>query len=781
MIIWLNYLATMKNFNFENKKIIKTNKKQIAKYKQKKEVKTLETLCGTIEHITFCNQTNGYTVATLNCEQGSITVVGNMPFLAEGDSVELKGEITNHATYGEQFKVLYCERKAPEGAAAILSYLSSGAIRGVGPATARLIVERFGEDSLKVISETPEELAKIRGISLDKAFHIAKEYSKQFSVRDIMLAFAKFKITPEEALKIYKALGSNAVEIFEKNPYVLCEENIGFGFSRVDEIASFFPDAMQSEYRIAAGIIFVLKHNLSNGHTCLPEEKLISISSSLLNINEENCYMVLEKLKTGLKIRTKIKEETVFIFLPDYYSSEEYCAARISLLLKHPPKAEFAADMEIEFIERELKIEYAELQKKAILTAIKNGITVLTGGPGTGKTTTVNAIIKILQSKKLKIDLCAPTGRAAKRLSEVTKEDAKTIHRLLEVEWDESDKPVFKRNEQNQLKSDVIIVDEMSMVDIKLFESLLKAIKLGSRIILVGDADQLPSVGAGNVLFDIIASNKVPCISLNKIFRQALESLIVTNAHAIINGESPIFNNKSKDFFMIDEFNPIKAQTLVKTLCSERLPAAYKFNPINDIQVLCPSKLMELGSNSLNAVLQEALNPRTNNKKELNFKGVYLREGDKVMQIKNDYDIAWVNNKGEEGSGVFNGDIGILEKIDFKNGIFYIRYDDKLATYYHDNLNEIDLSYAVTIHKSQGSEFECVVLPLLNAPKKLLYRNLLYTAVTRAKKILVIVGSKQTLNEMIANNRKTLRYTFLKEFLTEKTEKIDSLLNSIKD
>ena len=722
-------------------------------------------LKGTIERITFNNPHNGYTVALLKTNDNEITVVGNVPFINEGDTVELIGEYTTHAIYGEQFKIEACERKAPEGAAAILQYLSSGAIKGVGPTTARYIVERFKDESLDIIANNPQRLAEIKGISITKAMLISEEYAKQYSIRDTMLYLSKFKITPEEALRIYKALGESAVTLINNNPYILCEDEINLSFLRVEEIASYFPQSKDSEYRTAAGLNFILKHNLSNGHTCLPKEKLILTAAELLGISKEDCEYTCNALIRGLKLRSKEIDSREFVFLNDYYAAEEYCAARIGVLLKNPPKSELALDIEIELIEKAENIEYDALQKQAIKAAIENGICVLTGGPGTGKTTTLNAIIKILENKNLNVALCAPTGRAAKRMSELTLKEAKTIHRLLEVEWGENNKHTYKRNEKNQLDCDALIVDELSMVDIKLFESLLKASRLGCRIILVGDADQLPSVGAGNILQDIIASSKVPYIKLTKVFRQALKSLIIKNAHAIINGEMPNLQDKSSDFFMLSDSDPFSASELIKDLVSTRLPKAYGFSSVKDIQVLCPSRISSLGSISINNLLQSVINPEKSSKKQLNFKDWCLREGDKVMQIKNNYDINWTSDKGENGSGVFNGDIGMLTKIDNKNGLFYVRFDDKVATYLKEQVSELELSYATTIHKSQGSEFECVIIPLLDSPKKLIYRNLLYTAVTRAKKLLIIVGSNHIVNAMIQNNKKTLRYTALKAFM----------------
>ena len=725
----------------------------------------MDTLKGIIERITFTNQQNGYTVALLSSDNGDITIVGTLPYICEGDIVELAGEYIYHSVYGEQFKVEVCEKRAPEGKAAILNYLSSGAIKGVGPTTARNIVDRFGDKALEIIANEPEKLSLIKGISVSKALNIGQEYAKQFNIRDIMLYLSKYKITPEEALKIYKVLGDNTISSIENNPYILCDDEINMSFPRVEEVSCYFPAAKDSEFRTAAALKFILKHNLTNGHSCLPIDKLCAITSDLIDVSAEDCEFTCNTMIKSLKLRSTIINDKTFVFLNDYYASEEYCAARIGVLLKNPPKEEIAADIEIELIEKEKNISYDELQKEAIKLSIKSGIMILTGGPGTGKTTTLNAIIEILSNKDLSVNLCAPTGRAAKRMSELTGREAKTIHRLLEVEWGQDDKPNFQRNERNPLDCDVLIVDELSMVDIKLFESLLKACRLGCRIILVGDSDQLPSIGAGNVLYDLLESELVPSIRLNRVFRQALESLIIKNAHDIISGNKPTLDNKTSDFFMLNEHSPEAASFLIKSLVAERLPKAYGLSPINDIQVLCPSKMMDLGSFSLNNILQDELNPPLKKKKEIHFKNWSLREGDKVMQIKNNYDIMWFADNGEAGSGVFNGDIGILETIDNKNGLFYVRYDDKVATYAKEQINELELSYAVTIHKSQGSEFDCVIIPVLDAPKKLLYRNLLYTAVTRAKKLLILVGSQEVVYTMINNNKKTLRYTALKEFL----------------
>ena len=729
--------------------------------------KKTESISGTVEHITYTNSSNGYTVAVLKTTDDSFTIVGTMPFLSAGDFVNLTGFFDTHPTYGPQFKVSSFEKTTPSDSISILRYLSSGAIKGVGPATARSIVERFGDRALTIIETEPERLSEIRGISLDKAIKIGEEYKKQFGVRDVMLFLSPFRVSPEGALRVFNSLGSNACDIIRQNPYVLCSEQIGFSFEKAEEISLTFNIPKDSDFRIAAGIEYILKHNLSNGHTCLPKNKLAETASRLLECERAEIHRIIGEMFNSLQLRLMVMDNTEFVFLPNYYAAEDFVSARLSVLLKYSPPSEIMADLEIEQIELKDKIKYEELQKKAIRMAVSSGIMVLTGGPGTGKTTTLNAIIKILKSKDLDIALAAPTGRAAKRMSELTGCEAKTIHRLLEVEWSDEEKHTFARNERNPLNCDVLVVDEMSMVDILLFESLLRAVRLGCRIILVGDADQLPSVGAGNVLADILASNCIPSVALTKVFRQAMESLIVANAHKIISGELPELSSKTSDFFMLQNTNRLSAAELVVELCAKRLPEAYGFEPMTDIQVLCPSKKLDLGSVNLNNMLQDRLNSKASDLKKVNFKGFELREGDKVMQTKNNYDIMWTSDNGEGGMGVFNGDIGILETVDRKNSLLKVRYDDKVAIYYNENVGELELAYAMTIHKSQGSEFECVVLPLLDTPSKLLYRNLLYTAVTRAKKLLIVVGSKQVLNLMVENNRKNLRYTSLKKRLED--------------
>ena len=722
---------------------------------------------GTVERITYRNESNSYTVAEVRTDTKSVTVVGIMPFLAEGDEAVFFGEYTVHPSYGEQFKANRFERKAPQNSAAILRYLSSGAIRGIGPATAQKIVEKFGADTLDVIQNKPQDLATVKGITLAKAKQVSEEYSKQYGIRDIMLLLSRYGATPDKCLAIYRRFGEKSTDIIKSNPYALCEEGIDFRFETVENIAEDFSFDRNSELRVSAGVEYVLRKNLANGHTCLPRQKLCEVSVKLLECKRETVEDCCDRLTECFRIKSKTVNGTEYLSIPEYYSAEEHIAARLFAVKRYIDKAVTVDKLEIENVERKLGIEFEDLQKQAIFEAFMGGILVLTGGPGTGKTTTLNAIISLFENRNLELELAAPTGRAAKRMTELTGREAKTIHRLLEVEWTEGDAKQFSRNEKNPLNCDVIIVDEASMIDALLFDSLLKALRLSCRIILVGDSDQLPAVGAGNVLNDILSSEIFPSIRLKKVFRQAGKSKIVTNAHAIINGESPEFSAKDSDCFFLRRQDRFSVSRTVLELVSERLPNAYGFDPIRDIQVLCPSRMTETGTVNLNNILQTTLNPDVSGKNQLAFKGIYLREGDKVMQIKNNYDLQYRRDNGEYGTGIFNGDVGFITDIDKRGGILKVRFDDKVATYFSEDLAQLELAYAVTVHKSQGSEYSCVVLPLFDVPQKLKYRNLLYTAVTRAKKLLVAVGNDKVWTDMVANDRKTLRYTMLKQFLKE--------------
>ncbi len=731
-----------------------------------KDVGALIDLCGTVAKITYRNEHNGYTVLILEQDGENITVVGTMPFVCEGDTLNCTGKMIFHTNYGEQFKAEKIERIIRNDSASLLRYLSSGSIKGVGPATARLIVEKFGEGTLEIIEHQPERLAEIRGISYTKAMNINAEYQKQFGLKDIMMLLTPFGVTPDEALRIFKKFGSSADRLIQENPYVLCEDGIDFSFDRAEEMAINFGIDNESAARIKAGIIYILKKNLGNGHTCLPLDKLISVAVQLLGVDADAIGTALDNMQRSFVLFEEEIEGKRYIFLPEYYNAEKYIAARLTAVKNQIPVCFPVDELEIDRIENMLKIKFGDLQRRAIFAAVDNGMLILTGGPGTGKTTTLNAIIKIFEHRDLNIILAAPTGRAAQRITELTGYEAKTIHRLLETEWTENGKHIFAKNERNPLDCDAIIIDEMSMVDTLLFESLLRALRTGCRIIMVGDADQLPSVGAGNILNDLLCSGNIDSVKLKTVFRQAEKSRIVVNAHAIIDGrEIDLKIDDNSDFFMIKRHGNNDALNTVLELVTERLPDAYGFSRTEQIQVLCPSRKMDGGSINLNNCLQSLLNPPSKNRREMNYMGVYIREGDKVMQVKNNYDIVWTKPDGEMGSGVFNGDIGIVEAVDKRSGMLKVKFDDRIAEYLSDDLGQIELAYAITVHKSQGSEFDCVVIPLFDVPSLLRYRNLLYTAVTRARKMLVIVGREDILRQMAENDRKTLRYTGLVHFL----------------
>ena len=731
------------------------------------KIENTASISGTVEKITYKNEANFYTVASVRVNKEVITVVGALPYLVEGDNAVFYGSYILHPNYGQQFKAESFERKMPETAAAILRYLSTGVIKGVGPGTAGRIVEKFGDKSLEVIQNTPEELATIKGISLQKAIAVSEEYKKQYGIKDVTIMLSKYNVTPEKCLQIYRKFGQKSTDIIKSNPYVLCDEDIDFRFETAEDIATDLCFARDSELRICAGLEYVLRKNLLNGHTCLPRDKFINVACRLLECSQSIAESCCDRLAECFRLNFKKIGGIDFVAIPSYYSAEEHIAARLVSVKNYINTQVTVDNLEIQNVENKLGIHFEELQRQAIFEAFQSGILVLTGGPGTGKTTTLNAIIKLFESRDLDIELAAPTGRASKRMTELTGREAKTIHRLLEVEWGEGDKQVFARNEKNPLSCDVIIVDEASMIDSILFDSLLKALRLSCRIILVGDSDQLPSIGAGNVLNDILSADIFPSIRLKKVFRQASKSMIVTNAHSIINNGQPDFSKKDGDCFFLKRFNGFDVCQTVLQLVSERLPNAYGLNAVNDIQVLCPSRMLETGTVNLNSVLQEKLNPLKKGEPQLNFKGFFLRNGDKVMQIKNNYDLQFVKDNGEYGSGIFNGDVGFITDIDVRGGIIKVRFDDKLATYFSEDLGQLELAYAVTVHKSQGSEYDCVVIPLLDVPSKLKYRNLLYTAVTRAKKLLILVGSESVWNEMAQNDRKTLRYTLLQQFLKE--------------
>ncbi|OQA70443.1 MAG: ATP-dependent RecD-like DNA helicase [Firmicutes bacterium ADurb.Bin262] len=721
---------------------------------------TSDTLRGSVESVAFRNEESGFTVLHIATDEELVTVVGCLPGVFAGENIEVSGTWGYHESYGRQFNAASYVRGMPASAADMLKYLSSGAVKGVGPVTAGRIVEMFGADTFKVIEEEPDKLARVKGISRFGAQQISAEFKRQHALRDIMIALERYSMSPVECLNAYKVFGEEAVKIIETNPYLLCSERIGIGFERADAIAAALAQPPPPACRIEAGIEHVIRHNVGNGHTCIPRAKLAAPCCSLLDVGEEEIEQSIDTMLEKGRLITHPLGGRDHIFLPPLYWKERNIAALLRRILQYPPASQPASEKEIDKIEKKLGVQYEEKQRSAIETALAKGLLILTGGPGTGKTTTVQAILDLYEARGIDYALAAPTGRAAKRMSELTGRPAKTIHRLLEVEWGENDKPVFMRNASNPISANALVIDELSMVDIFLFESILNALPMGCRLIMVGDSDQLPPVGAGNVLKDIIDSRMLPVVELKEIFRQAKESLIVVNAHKIVEGGMPVLDLRDRDFFFIETRDIPSALRTVCDLFSKRLPDAFGYSTMTDIQVLCPSKKGEIGTVALNAVLQKLVNPPAKDKNEIALKNRVLREGDKVMQIKNNYQVTWEKD-GESGAGVFNGDIGRLVKISHAGQTLTVDFDERMAILPFDHAVELEHAYAVTVHKSQGNEFEAVVMPVIGAP------DLLYTAVTRAKKLMIVVGRADKIKAMVDNDKKVKRYSALKYFLTE--------------
>ena len=722
-------------------------------------------ITGVVEEVTFQNDSNGFTVLDISVDNDYLTAVGVMPGVNAGETVNLTGTYTTHPSFGRQFKVSAFSRCMPETSEQIYKYLASGVIRGIGPKKAMAIIEKFGSDTLDILENDPERLSSIKGISEEQAKNIGEEFKRQYAMRTVMLGLEKYGFSPSECIRIFKKLGIHAVEKIEENPYYLCSLGLGISFERAENIENKLEKKPLPDFRISEGILHVMRYNSANrGHTCIPRDKLLKPSADLLEVTQDEIDIAIDKLVSTAQLKACEIEGKEFVFLPSAYLAEKKIAERIGIVAGFPPPgAPQLADW-IDYIEQQNNIKYETQQRLAIATAAKKGLLVLTGGPGTGKTTTIKGIINIFQRQNLDIALAAPTGRAAKRMSEVTGMEAKTIHRLLEVEWDEDDRPVFRRDASNPLECNALILDELSMIDIHLFASLLEALPLGCRLILVGDSDQLPPVGAGNVLQDLILSDMLPVVCLSQVFRQALESKIITNAHKIVNGETPDLKNDGKDFFHMERPSSFMTSQTVVELCCERLPKAYKWDAFSDIQVICPSKKGETGTQNLNKLLQNALNPAEKGKSEIIVAGKVFRVGDKIMQVKNNYNIEW-ESPTEKGTGIFNGDIGILTAIDTKTSLVTVNFDGREAIIPGEYLSELELAYAVTVHKSQGSEFKAVIIPAINIVPNLAYRNLLYTAVTRAKDLLVTVGSAQMIDAMTQNDRKSKRYSALSHFL----------------
>ncbi len=725
---------------------------------------TTQQLNGTVENIVYCNEDNGWTVLELDTDNGLETVVGTLPNVQVGESLRLQGDYVEHPTFGRQFKATACESSLPTDATMIMRYLASGAVRGIGPSTAVKIVDRFGADSLRILEEEPQELAKIKGISLARAREMGQSFAAQFGLREVVMAFAGYGLTPNEAMRCWKKFGHATMTKIKANPYLLCTPGLYIGFERADRLSIEWGVDREDANRLEAGILYVLRHNTGNGHTCLPADKVIPTAARLLGVAAESIETTCAKMVEDGTLQEEWIDGREFYFLPYLYEAELFIARRLPLMNSRCAVSVEDLELRIDAMERNFNIHYEEKQRQAMVDAVSKGILILTGGPGTGKTTTLRGMITLLESMGELVSIAAPTGRAAKRIAELTGRDAKTLHRLLEVKWDDSDAPTFERNEHNPLEADAVIVDEMSMVDTVLFESLLRSMKTGCRLILVGDTDQLPSVGAGCVLHDLIDSGIVPVVQLTQVFRQALESRIVSNAHRIVAGQSMLLDNKGDCFFMPRGSVEDVSQTILD-LCGQRLPKAYGYTAFDGIQVLCAGRKGEIGTVEMNRKLQHLLNPSDKTRTEITIEGVTLRVGDKVMHTRNNYDIPWNRDNGESGCGIFNGDIGILEDIQLKQDCLMVRYDDRVAQYTRQDAQDLELAYAITVHKSQGSEFDAVVMPVFRGVAHLCYRNLLYTAVTRSKKILILVGSGETIQQMIDNDRKTLRYTGLCAFL----------------
>lgn len=726
----------------------------------------LTQLKGTVEHIIYSNEDNGYTVMDVGLEDDVITACGVMPYVSDGDSLILWGNWVHNPKYGRQFKVEQYERDMPADSAAILRYLSSRTIKGIGPRLAERIVSAFGDETLDVMENHPEWLADVPGISRRKAEEIAEDFKAKAGIRSAMMFFRDY-FGAAMTVRIYKQWGSGAVDMAKKNPYRLCDEVEGIGFERADQMAMSLGLDPQGEDRIMSGVKYLLTTNAAqNGHLCLPREKLTEAAVRLLNTQADRVTAAIEAQLDSKRLVSRRYGGQEFVY--DYFTDqqEKYIADKLALLDKLCPAVD-AGDVNrfIQREEREQGMTYATEQKRAICDALAHGVMVLTGGPGTGKTTVVHALLHIFRSMDMSVALCAPTGRAAKRLSESTANEAKTIHRLLEMEFEEgTNHGRFRRNEQDLLEESVIIVDEASMVDNSLLCSLCKAIKPGARLILIGDADQLPSVGAGRVLNDIIDSGRFATVRLTEIFRQAQESLIVTNAHAINEGTYPNLGVKNNDFFYLYRRTDREIADTVVELCKTRLPRTYGKATEGGIQIITPSRKGEAGTENLNRLLQSSLNPPEKGKRELKFRETTFRVGDRVMQTKNNYDIEWESGDGIDqtaGSGVFNGDIGTIVFIDTAEREMVVRFDDKEATYNGDMLDELEHAWAVTVHKSQGSEYPFVIVPMYAAPPLLLTRNLLYTAVTRARRMVILVGREDIVHTMVDNNRQSMRYTGL--------------------
>ncbi len=720
-------------------------------------------LQGQVENLIFENRDTGYTVFELSGDGELFVVCGTVGEIHIGETVSCVGKFETHGTYGKQFRAITCETDMPRDEQAIHAYLSSGSLPYIGFATAKKIMAKFGIQSLEVIANEPMRLTEIKGLTAEKADRIHKEFHRMFGVREIIAYLGRFDISAPRAVQVFQEFGPTALDALQSNPYLLCGEPLHIAFHHADKIAAELQMAEDSDLRRAAALLYALRHNANNGHTCVPRQRLLETTAKFIAQPLEALEKTLDERIAAEEIAERMFDAKSYLYLTDLLLAEEDIAWRLADLMKYDAKQPKDLARDLIFLELTQGFAYASKQRDAICKALEENCFVLTGGPGTGKTTTVNAIIQLFERQGDRVMLCAPTGRAAKRLSELTGHKASTIHRTLEVDYT-GGVVRFIHNEKNLLRCDVLILDEMSMVDVKLFQSLLSALKRGCRIVMVGDADQLPSVGPGNILGDIIAAQVVPTVCLTEIFRQAQESLIVTNAHNIVNGKPLTKAAKTDNFFMIESYGE-ECQMLVSELVSKRLPARYGVDPVRDIQVLCPTKLGYSGTQALNVKLQEALNPKARGKAEIQVAANTFRVGDKVMQVRNNYDIIWHRDGGEQGVGAYNGDIGIIQEINLQQRSILVQMDDRKLSYAAENLIELEIAYAITIHKSQGSEFAAVVLPAAEVPARLCYRNLIYTGVTRARELCVIAGQRTTVDAMMRNVSQNKRFSGLTDLL----------------
>ena len=735
----------------------------------------MEVIKGYVEHIVFRNEENGYTVFHLTNRDGELTCVGTFPYISEGEMLEVSGEYANHNVYGMQLQVISHQVKEPEELVSIERYLGSGAIKGLGSALAGRIVRKFKDDTFRIIEEEPERLAEVKGISERKAREISEQVEEKKDMRKAMIYLQKYGISLALAAKIYEHYGQSVYRVMEENPYQIADHVQGVGFKTADEIAAKVGIHTDSDFRIRSGIFYVLLQSVTDGHVYLPQEELLRRTMQLLEVEICDIQKYLMDLAMEKKVVLKEKEDGVRVYPAHYYYLELNSAKMLHDLNVSYEIAEDAIEKRLQQIEEDAELSLDELQRTAVKEAVRNGVLVLTGGPGTGKTTTINAMIHFFESEGMDIFLAAPTGRATKRMTEATGCEARTIHRMLELAYapgNDDNRMEFARNQENPLETDVIIIDEMSMVDLPLMHVLLNAVMVGTRLILVGDQDQLPSVGAGSVLKDLIKSECFPVITLTKIFRQAEQSDIVVNAHKINRGEEVILDNKSRDFFFLKRQDANAIISVVIALIQKKLPKYVGADPF-DIQVLTPMRKGLLGVERLNTILQQYLNPPDKSKEEKQYGDKLFRVGDKVMQIKNNYQLEWeiATKYGlvvDKGIGVFNGDIGRITSINSYTETVEVEYEEKKKVNYpFQLLDELELAYAITIHKSQGSEYPAVVIPLLQGPRQLYHRNLIYTAVTRAKKCVTLVGSDVTFQEMIRNANEQNRYTSLVECIQE--------------